>query len=41
MKAVAATKPGHVEVVDIPMPEFGEYECLVKTTTSFCTEWTW
>ena len=37
MKAVAAISPGHVEVVDIPMPEFGDYECLVKTTAcGFC-----
>ena len=32
MKAVAAIEQGKVAVVDIPMPEYGEYECLVKTT---------
>ena len=32
MKAVAAIEQGRVAVVDIPMPEYGEYECLVKTT---------
>jgi L-iditol 2-dehydrogenase len=37
MKAVAAISPGHVEVVDIPKPEFGDYECLVRTTAcGFC-----
>ena len=30
MKAVAAVSPGKVEVVQIPMPEIQEYECLVK-----------
>jgi len=30
MKAVAATAPGKVEVVEIPMPEIQDYECLVK-----------
>jgi L-iditol 2-dehydrogenase len=30
MKAVAATAPGKVEVVEIPMPEIEDYECLVK-----------
>jgi len=30
MKAVAATAPGRAEVVDVPMPEVGDYECLVK-----------
>lgn len=34
MKAVAATAPGVVEVVDIPMPEPREYECLVRVTAS-------
>lgn len=32
MKAVAAIEQGKVAVVDIPMPEPGEYECLVKIT---------
>lgn len=32
MRAVAAIEPGRVAVVDIPMPEYGEYECLVKIT---------
>ncbi|MCX7013797.1 MAG: alcohol dehydrogenase catalytic domain-containing protein [Candidatus Sumerlaeota bacterium] len=30
MKAVAATSPGKVEIVDIPMPRVAEYECLVR-----------
>jgi L-iditol 2-dehydrogenase len=30
MKAVAATSRGRVEVVEIPMPEIQDYECLVK-----------
>jgi L-iditol 2-dehydrogenase len=30
MKAVAATAPGKVEVVEIPLPEIQDYECLVK-----------
>jgi len=30
MKAVAVMEAGRVEVVDIPIPECGEYECLVK-----------
>jgi L-iditol 2-dehydrogenase len=30
MKAVAATAPGRVEIVEIPMPEIQDYECLVK-----------
>ena len=30
MKAVAAVAPGRVEVVEIPMPEIADYECLVK-----------
>jgi L-iditol 2-dehydrogenase len=30
MKAVAAISPGVVEVVQIPMPEIQDYECLVK-----------
>ena len=29
MKAVAVLEPGKVGVVDIPMPEYGEYDCLV------------
>lgn len=32
MKAVAAIEKGKVAVVDIPVPEIGEYECLVKIT---------
>ena len=32
MKAAAAIEKGKVAVVDIPMPEIGEYECLVKIT---------
>lgn len=32
MKAVAAIEQGKVAVVDIPVPEIGEYECLVKIT---------
>ena len=32
MKALAAIEQGKVAVVDIPMPEYGEYECLVRTT---------
>lgn len=32
MKAFAAIEQGKVAVVDIPMPEYGEYECLVKVT---------
>jgi L-iditol 2-dehydrogenase len=30
MKAVAATAPGKVEIVEIPLPEPLDYECLVK-----------
>jgi L-iditol 2-dehydrogenase len=30
MKAVAAVSRGKVEIVDIPMPEIQDYECLVK-----------
>ncbi len=30
MKAVAVIEAGKVEVVDIPIPECGKYECLVK-----------
>ena len=30
MKAVAATRKGHVEVVDIPRPDYAPYECLVR-----------
>ena len=30
MKAVLITKPGEIEVKDIPMPVWGEYECLVE-----------
>lgn len=30
IKAVAATSPGNVEIVDVPMPTINEYECLVK-----------
>ena len=30
MKAVAVTRPGCVEVVDIPMPHIEDYECLVR-----------
>jgi threonine dehydrogenase-like Zn-dependent dehydrogenase len=30
MKAVAVTAPGKVEIVDIPMPEVQDFECLVK-----------
>ena len=32
MKAVAAIEKGKVAVVDVPIPEYGEYECLVKVT---------
>jgi len=31
MKAVCITKPGVVEVLDVPMPVWGEYECLVES----------
>ena len=32
MKAVVVIAPGQVEVRnDIPVPEIGDYECLVKT----------
>jgi L-iditol 2-dehydrogenase len=34
MKAVIVTKPGKVEVMDIPMPVWGEYECLVEVKAS-------
>jgi L-iditol 2-dehydrogenase len=30
MKAVAAEKDGTIHVVDIPIPSFNEYECLVR-----------
>ncbi len=30
MKAVAALREGQVEVVDIPRPEYADYECLVR-----------
>jgi L-iditol 2-dehydrogenase len=30
MKAVAATAPGNVEIVEIPMPEIQDHECLVR-----------
>ena len=33
MKAVAVTAPGKIEIVDLPMPEYGDYECLVKVMT--------
>jgi L-iditol 2-dehydrogenase len=37
MKAVAATAPGKVEIVEIPVPEIQEYECLVKVRAcGFC-----
>jgi L-iditol 2-dehydrogenase len=37
MKAVAAVSMGKVEVVDIPMPEIEDYECLVKVKAcGFC-----
>lgn len=37
MKAVAATARGKVEVVEIPMPEIQDYECLVKVRAcGFC-----
>jgi threonine dehydrogenase-like Zn-dependent dehydrogenase len=37
MKAVAATAPGKVEIVEIPMPEIQDYECLVKVRAcGFC-----
>ena len=29
-KAVAVIEPGRVDVVDIPIPEFNDYECLVR-----------
>lgn len=32
MKAVAAIEKGKVAVVDIPVPEISEYECLVRIT---------
>ena len=32
MKAVAAIEKGRAAVVDIPLPEYGDYECLVKVT---------
>ena len=31
MKAVAVTDVGKIEFVELPMPRFREYECLVKT----------
>jgi L-iditol 2-dehydrogenase len=37
MKAVAAVSRGKVEVVEIPMPEIQDYECLVKVRAcGFC-----
>ena len=33
MKAVAITGVGKVEVVDVPVPEYNEYECLVRVHT--------
>jgi len=36
-KCVAVPEPGRVEVVDIPIPEYGDYECLVRVTSgSIC-----
>jgi len=32
MKAVAAFENGKIEVVEVPMPKYGEYECLVRVT---------
>lgn len=41
MKAVVVTEPGKVAVMDVPMPEFGEYgdyECLIRVTAcGFCS----
>ncbi|MFW6189113.1 MAG: zinc-dependent alcohol dehydrogenase [Planctomycetota bacterium] len=38
MKAVAATAPGRVEVVEIPRPTIREYECLVRVRAcGFCS----
>jgi L-iditol 2-dehydrogenase len=37
MKAVAAVRPGEVDVVDLPMPKIEAYECLVKVRAcGFC-----
>ena len=37
MKAVALPGPGHVELVDLPVPEIRPYECLVRVLAcGFC-----
>ncbi len=38
MKAIAVLKEGEVAVVDLPLPEYGDYECLVRThACGFCS----
>lgn len=38
MKAIAVVEEGKLEVVDLPFPEIGEYECLVKNTAcGYCS----
>ena len=34
MKAVVITEPGIVKVMDVPMPVWDEYECLVEVKAS-------
>jgi L-iditol 2-dehydrogenase len=37
MKAAVVTAPGVLEIIDIPVPEIRDYECLVKTDVcGFC-----
>ena len=37
MRAVGITAPGRIEMADIPMPQTGEYECLVRMhACGFC-----
>lgn len=30
MKSLAVYEDGHLEIVEVPMPKYGEYEALVK-----------
>ena len=35
MKSVAVIEPGRIELVDIPNPDPGPYEAIIKTEVSF------
>lgn len=38
MKAIAVLREGEVAVVDLPLPTYGDYECLVRThACGFCS----